>query len=60
LPGFIFYKYLSERQHLYANEILAEDEVDFLIAIDQKIEAISKQIDLTEQFKKGLLQKMFV
>lgn len=58
--GFIFYKYLSERQHLYANEILAEDEVDFLIAIDQKIEAISKQIDLTEQFKKGLLQRMFV
>ncbi|MEQ8752217.1 MAG: type I restriction-modification system subunit M N-terminal domain-containing protein [Coleofasciculus sp. G1-WW12-02] len=28
--GFIFYKYLSERQHLYANEILAEDEIDFL------------------------------
>ena len=28
--GFIFYKYLSEKQHLYANEILAEDEIDFL------------------------------
>lgn len=28
--GFIFYKYLSERQHLYANEILTEDEIDFL------------------------------
>ncbi|RCJ38143.1 type I restriction-modification system subunit M [Nostoc punctiforme NIES-2108] len=28
--GFIFYKYLSERQHLYANEILAEDKIDFL------------------------------
>lgn len=28
--GFIFYKYLSERQYLYANEILAEDEIDFL------------------------------
>lgn len=28
--GFIFYKYLSERQHLYANEILAEDRIDFL------------------------------
>lgn len=28
--GFIFYKYLSEQQHLYANEILAEDEIDFL------------------------------
>ncbi len=28
--GFIFYKYLSERQHLYANDILAEDRIDFL------------------------------
>ncbi len=28
--GFIFYKYLSERQHLYANEILEEDGIDFL------------------------------
>jgi len=28
--GFIFYKYLSERQHLYANEVLAEDGIDFL------------------------------
>ncbi|MCG6138174.1 MAG: type I restriction-modification system subunit M N-terminal domain-containing protein [Nostoc sp. LLA-1] len=28
--GFIFYKYLSERQHLYANGILAEDKIDFL------------------------------
>ncbi|MFB2895194.1 type I restriction-modification system subunit M [Aerosakkonemataceae cyanobacterium BLCC-F50] len=28
--GFIFYKYLSERQHLYANKLLAEDGIDFL------------------------------
>ena len=33
---------------------------DFLTAIDQKIKALSKQIELTEQFKRGLLQKMFV
>jgi type I restriction enzyme, S subunit len=37
-----------------------EKIVSFLTLIDQKIEAIAQQIDLTAQFKKGLLQKMFV
>ncbi|WP_040650487.1 restriction endonuclease subunit S, partial [Kamptonema formosum] len=32
----------------------------FLTAMDRKIETLSRQIDQTEQFKKGLLQKMFV
>ena len=27
--GFIFYKYLSERMHLHANEILSEDEIKY-------------------------------
>ena len=27
--GFIFYKYLSEKMHLYANQILAEDGIGF-------------------------------
>lgn len=27
--GFIFYKYLSEKMHLYANQILAEDGITF-------------------------------
>lgn len=32
--GFIFYKYLSERLHQYANDILSEDEIDF-VEIDE-------------------------
>lgn len=34
--------------------------VDFLTAIDKKIEAVAQRIELTEQYQKGLLQKMFV
>lgn len=33
---------------------------NFLSSLDKKLEAISKQIELLETFKKGLLQKMFV
>ena len=37
-----------------------EKIANFLGAIDQKLEAISCQINKTENFKKGLFQKMFV
>ena len=33
---------------------------DFLSAIDENITNITNQLTLTEQWKKGLLQKMFV
>jgi restriction endonuclease S subunit len=57
--------------HLYSSqlaqieiEIPSQEEqkkiVKFLTMINQKIKAVSQQIDHTEQFKKGLLQKMFV
>ncbi len=36
--GFIFYKYLSERQYIFANGILAEDKIDFL-GVDEESEA---------------------
>ncbi|MCK4623589.1 MAG: SAM-dependent DNA methyltransferase [Desulfuromonadales bacterium] len=32
--GFIFYKYLSEKMHRYANEILKEDGIDFLDIVE--------------------------
>ncbi|WP_373530039.1 restriction endonuclease subunit S [Nostoc sp.] len=57
--------------HLYSSqlaqieiEIPSQEEqkkiVKFLTMINQKIKAVSQQIDHTEEFKKGLLQKMFV
>jgi len=42
--GFIFYKYLSERQYIYANEILAEDGIDFL-EIDESSEEGREYLD---------------
>jgi type I restriction enzyme S subunit len=32
----------------------------FLSSLDGKLDAVSAQIQLTQQFKKGLLQEMFV
>ena len=37
-----------------------EKIANFLTAIDHKIETLTRQIEQTEQFKKGLLQKLFV
>ncbi|MFN4188916.1 MAG: restriction endonuclease subunit S, partial [Acinetobacter johnsonii] len=33
---------------------------NFLSAIDQKIDVVAQQIEQTKQWKKGLLQQMFV
>lgn len=56
----LYYKNLSAWKTLLPSLKEQEKIVDFLTTIDRKIEAISRQIDRTEQFKKGLLQKMFV
>lgn len=37
-----------------------EKIANFLNTLDRKIDTLSRQIDQTEQFKKGLLQKLFV
>lgn len=43
--GFIFYKYLSEKQYLYANNLLeGEEETDYIKVIDKEIlEAIKEE-----------------
>ncbi len=45
--GFIFYKYLSEKQYLYANELLQGEEVtDFKEVTDTEILAAIKEESL--------------
>jgi len=52
--GFIFYKYLSEKLHLYANKLLKEDKIDYQ-DINEKSEKGKKII---EAIKKEALDKL--
>jgi len=42
--GFIFYKYLSEKMETYADDILAEDDIDY-ISIDERSEQGKEYLD---------------
>ena len=56
----ISYKYFSEIELPYPSIKEQTKNANFLSAIDEKINHTSTQIQQTEQWKKGLLQKMFV
>ncbi|MGK7888582.1 MAG: type I restriction-modification system subunit M N-terminal domain-containing protein [Leptolyngbyaceae cyanobacterium] len=49
--GFVFYKYLSERLYLYANEILSEDGIDFL-DIDEESEDEQELLEAVQNSQK--------
>jgi len=53
--GFIFYKYLSERMHLYANKLLSEDGIDFN-DIDENTQEWK---DMLEAIKSESLDKLW-
>lgn len=52
--GFIFYKYLSERMHQYADGILAEDGIKF-DAIDEASDVANEEDPDTNGFLDGLI-----
>lgn len=56
----ISYKYFSEIKLPFPSFEEQKKIADFLSAIDVKIESLSNQISQTQNFKKGLLQQMFV
>ena len=52
--GFIFYKYLSERLYLRANEMLAEDGIDFLDIDESSAEGKQNLAAIEEESIEGL------
>ena len=57
----ISYKYFSDYPIIFPSSRAEQDKiVDFLSAIDDKINLVAVQIEKMEKFKKGLLANMFV
>lgn len=46
--GFIFYKYLSERMHLYANDVLKQDAIDYL-SVDEQLYSGQNILDAVKE-----------
>ncbi|MBW4561480.1 MAG: restriction endonuclease subunit S [Mojavia pulchra JT2-VF2] len=56
----LYYKNLASWK-TFLPEIREQEKIaNFITAIDRKLEILSRQIDQTEKFKKGLLQKLFI
>ncbi|PQJ27443.1 type I restriction-modification system subunit M [Rubritalea profundi] len=47
--GFIFYKYLSEKMHLYANELLAEEDITEFTQLDPATVDGKEMLDAIEE-----------
>ncbi len=52
--GFIFYKYLSEKILNYSNDLLAEDDIDYLSLNDNNAESTKYLQAIKEEAIQGL------